>query len=113
MQSRYAASKLLQILLARELASKLTDSGVILNILQPGPCYSQLTREDESRMNTILKLVLVRSTEIGSRTLLAAALAGPESHEAYMRDGIVDNGALSPFIQSEEGGGKAQRKVWK
>lgn len=112
MQSGYAASKLLQILLGRELASRLTDSGVILSMLQPGLCHSQWTREEESWINTILKLVLARSTEIGSCTLLAAALAGPGSHGAYMRDGIVDNGALSTFVQSGEGE-KAQQKVWK
>ncbi|KAH1488338.1 hypothetical protein KXX57_007605 [Aspergillus fumigatus] len=112
MQSRYAASKLLQILIAQELASKMAGSGVVLNMLQPGMCHSRLTRDDKSWATAILKMLLARSTEVGSRTILAAASAGPESHGAYMRDGKVDNGALSSFVCSADGQ-KARKKVWK
>ncbi|KAH1313957.1 hypothetical protein KXW98_005390 [Aspergillus fumigatus] len=66
----------------------------------------------DSWATAILKTLLARSTEVGSRTILAAASAGPESHGAYMRDGKVDNGALSSFVRSEDGQ-KARKKVWK
>lgn len=75
-------------------------------------CHSRLTRDDKSWATAILKMLLARSTEVGSRTILAAASAGPESHGAYMRDGKVDNGALSSFVRSEDGQ-KARKKVWK
>jgi trehalose-6-phosphatase len=55
--------------------------------------------------------LMARSTEVGSRTLVAAAAAGPESHGAYMRDGKANNAALSSFVRSEDGA-KAQKKVW-
>ncbi|KAK9483906.1 hypothetical protein V1527DRAFT_471573 [Lipomyces starkeyi] len=110
MQERYPTSKLLEVLVVRELAPRLADSGVILNMLNPGLCHSQLARNAGWRL-WLLKLLLARSTEVGSRTLLAAAAAGEESHGAYMTDGKEDNEALSPFVRSEEGE-KAQKKVW-
>ena len=55
---------------------------------------------------------MARSTEEGSRTLVAAAAAGPESHGAYMEHGVVNNDALSEFVRSEEGE-KVQLRVWK
>ncbi|UPK92567.1 hypothetical protein LCI18_003502 [Fusarium solani-melongenae] len=111
MNMRYQASKLLQVFLTRELASKLEGSGVVVNMLQPGMCHSQLTRE-KGWMVAILQLLLARSTEVGSRTLVAASSAGVESHGAYMRDGDVDNDGLSSFVRSEDGE-VAQKKVWK
>jgi hypothetical protein len=42
--------------------------------------------------------------------LLTAALADPEGNGACMRDGKVDNGALSDFVKSGEGE-IAQQKV--
>lgn len=62
-------------------------------------------------MTAVLKWVLVRSTEAFSRTLVAAAVAGIESHGTYMRDGEIDNEALSPFLRSDDGE-IARKKVW-
>ncbi|KAI8665650.1 hypothetical protein LRP88_03845 [Fusarium phalaenopsidis] len=111
MNMRYPASKLLQVFLTRELASRLEGSGVVVNMLQPGMCHSQLTREN-GWMVAVLKLLLARSTEVGSRTLVAASSAGVESHGAYMRDGEVDNDGLSSFVRGEDREA-AQKKLWK
>ncbi|KAF7586473.1 hypothetical protein BBP40_008818 [Aspergillus hancockii] len=111
MQERYATSKLLEVLVVRELATRLGHSGVILNMLTPGLCKSQLSRE----AGFVLRLMIFffgRQTEVGSRTILAAAEAGWDSHGAYMLDGKVNNGVLSTFVQSEARL-KAQQKVWK
>jgi retinol dehydrogenase-12 len=110
MQGRYPTSKLLEVLVVREIASKLADSGVVLNMVNPGLCHSQLARE-AGWLLWVVKLVLARSTEVGGRTLVAAATVGDESHGAYMTDGEVNNGALGPFVTSEDGR-KAQTKVW-
>lgn len=110
MAERYSTSKLLEIFAVREIAPRVSDSGVVLNMLNPGLCHSELARDSGWGL-WMLKLVMARSTEVGSRTLLAAAAAGKESHGAYMTDGKVANGALSPFVRSEDGA-KAQKKVW-
>lgn len=110
MAERYATSKLLEVLAVRELAPRISGSGVVLNMANPGLCHSELAR-DSGWSLWLLKLMFARSTEVGSRTLIAAASAGSESHGAYMTDGTVANEALSPFVRSEAGA-KAQKKAW-
>ena len=108
---RYPISKLLEVLAVRQLAPKLEKSGVVLNMLSPGLCHSELAR-DAGWGLAIMKFFLARSTEVGSRTLVAAAVAGQESHGKFMNNGIVDEEALSTFVKSEDGD-KAARKVWR
>lgn len=110
MSDRYPLSKLLEVLPIRQIAPKLAGSGVILNYLNPGLCKSELSREG-SLVVTVMKFLFARTTEVGSRTLIAAAEAGPESHGKYMHDAKVDDGALSAFVRSDDGS-KAAEKVW-
>jgi hypothetical protein len=57
----------------------------------------------------VIKAILARSTEVGSRTLVHAASAGPESHGQYLSDCRI---ALpSDFVLSAEGA-LAQERVW-
>jgi NAD(P)-dependent dehydrogenase (short-subunit alcohol dehydrogenase family) len=107
----YPNSKLLEVLVVRELAPKLANSGVILNMLNPGLCHSGLNRNG-SWILAFMKLFIARSTEVGSRTLVAAGVAGPESHGKYMSDGKVNEDALSEFARSKDGEEAGQR-VWK
>ena len=110
MGERYQTSKLLEVLAIRQIAPQIAASGVILNNLNPGLCHSELGR-DGPLLLTIMKFFLARSTEVGSRTLVAAAAAGEESHGKYMTDCKVAEGALSPFVRSQEGD-EVGRKVW-
>lgn len=84
---RYNVSKLLEVLYTRELAARTKESGkpeVIINYLNPGLCHSSLAREIEGWGFYFLKALLARSTEHGSRTLVHAAEAGPETHGQYL-----------------------------
>ncbi|MCJ1233355.1 hypothetical protein MMC14_001311 [Varicellaria rhodocarpa] len=108
MGERYPTSKLLEVFAVRQMTKRFTDSGVVLNMLNPGLCHSELAR-DAGWGLWLLKLLFARTTEVGSRTLVAAA--SDESHGAYMNDGKAENNALSPFVKSEDGA-KAQKKVW-
>lgn len=110
MGERYPLSKLLEVLLVQELAGRVRGSEVIINMVNPGLCHSQLGREAGLKFK-LIKLVLARSTEVGSRTLVAGATAGLESHGAYMTDGHVENTMLSPFVRSDEGR-QAREKLW-
>jgi NAD(P)-dependent dehydrogenase (short-subunit alcohol dehydrogenase family) len=110
MKERYPTSKLLEVLVIRKIAPMLQGKGVTLNMLNPGLCHSELGRE-AGLFLTVLKFFLARTTEVGSRTLVASACAGPESHGKYMHDGKVNEGELSPFVTSAEGD-KAADKVW-
>ncbi|TVY81173.1 Short chain dehydrogenase sol3 [Lachnellula suecica] len=108
---RYPTSKLLEVLVVRQVAPHLEGSGVILNVLSPGLCHSALAREG-NRFLTIMKFLFARTSEMGSRTLVSAATAGPESNGRYVHNGKVDDAALSSFVVSEDGE-KASQKVWK
>ncbi|KAJ5502592.1 hypothetical protein N7463_005466 [Penicillium fimorum] len=110
MIERYPLSKLLEVLLVQELADRVRESEVIVNMLNPGLCHSKLGRESGFWFK-LVKLILARSTEVGSRTLVAGAAAGGESHGAYMTDGVVENTALSSFVRSDEGR-QAREKLW-
>lgn len=79
-------SKLLEVLYCRELADHMKKSekpAVVLNFVNPGLCHSELGREAGLGLK-ILKMLLARTTEAGSRTLVAAADAGTESHGQYL-----------------------------
>ncbi|QSZ34550.1 hypothetical protein DSL72_006144 [Monilinia vaccinii-corymbosi] len=114
-QDRYNVSKLLEILIIRELAPRLSESekpSIILNTLTPGFCHSELMRHAVFPLNVfawIGKSLLARTTEMGSRTLVAAAAAGKESHGAYMVDCAVSE--PSKYVRSEKGK-NAQMRVY-
>ena len=107
----YPVSKLLGILALREIAPQLQESGVILNTINPGLCHSELSR-DAGWVVQFMKFILARSTEVGSRTVVAGAMAGRESHGRYMTDAKVNDEALSAFVRSEEGK-EVGKRVWK
>jgi len=114
MSQRYPTSKLLEVLVVREIAPKLNGSGVVLNMLNPGLCHSSLSRNTAGLQGIIfwlMKAVLARSTEVGSRTLVAGAAADEDSHGEYMHDAMVADEAVSPFVKSEDGK-KASQKIW-
>lgn len=110
MENRYATSKLMEILLLREMAGRMSGSGVIINMVNPGLCHSKLAREIGWGF-WMFKQLVARSTEVGSRTLVAWASAGRNSHGMYMTDGRIANEALSTFVRSLEGE-QAQEKLW-
>lgn len=110
LSERYPVSKLLEVLVVRQLAPRLAGSGVVLNLVSPGLCHSELAREAGLSLR-VTKFFLARSTEVGSRTLVAAAAAGGASHGKYMSDGVVREEELSPFVRSADGDRAAER-VW-
>ncbi|KAL2216623.1 putative short-chain dehydrogenase [Thermoascus aurantiacus ATCC 26904] len=111
MSDRYPVSKLLQLFAAREIAERTANTNpfVIVNTINPGLCYTDLARHAEGRTAVILKVgrALLAWTAEGSRTLVHATIAGPQSHGIYI-NGCDD---IGPFVISPEGR-KAQKKVW-
>lgn len=81
----------MEIYSVRELASLLpvSKTGVVINTVNPGLCTTELSRNlnwvGRSRI-ALMRLLLGRTAEQGSRTLLHAAVAGEESHGKYVSD---------------------------
>ena len=87
MSDRYNVSKMLDVLGTRALAERTSNAKipVVINTLNPGFCHSELARETGLGMK-IFKFLLARTTEVGSRTLVHAAMAGRETHGQYLSD---------------------------
>jgi retinol dehydrogenase-12 len=111
MADRYNCSKLLEVFASRQMvADHMSDPNypVITNYINPGFCHSELMRE-MSTIGLIIKyLMRARTTEVGSRTLVHATVAGPESHGQFLSDCTVKEPA--PFVTTAEG--KAFQERW-
>jgi NAD(P)-dependent dehydrogenase (short-subunit alcohol dehydrogenase family) len=88
---RYPLSKLLVIFAVRELANLLpvSESGVVLNSVNPGICKTDLSRNAPAEFRKQLAEMhekFGRTAEDGSRTLLHGAVAGKDSHGIYLSD---------------------------
>ncbi|KAF7563266.1 hypothetical protein G7046_g850 [Stylonectria norvegica] len=118
-QNLYETSKLMEILLVRELVSRTKgdDSGtpsVIVNLANPGLCVSTLATRNEKPIavrivESVLYTMIARTTEVGSRTLILGAGAGSASHGEFMSDGHNQN--VEQWIYTDVGK-RAQKKVF-
>lgn len=108
---QYPISKLLEVFGVRAIAQAHPASilPVTINCVNPGLCHSELSRESPTFGFWLIKLLLARSTEVGSRTLVHAGTQGAESHGQYLSDCEIAEPA--PLVTSQEGK-KAQDRVW-
>ncbi|KAG1890117.1 hypothetical protein F4604DRAFT_1708733, partial [Suillus subluteus] len=117
MMNRYHLSKLLEVMFIRELSSRLpTPTLVAVSAVNPGFCHSRLSREIESSpifkfAVSIYKGVLARTTEMGSRTLVHAAIepGERERHGHYLSSCEVTE--ESDYALSAEGR-EVSKRLW-
>jgi len=111
---RYSLSKLLDIMVVKQLAAEMgPSSAVILNTPNPGLCRTDIFRHASFPLNYLIGIglfLLGRTREAGSRTLVAAAVGGPETHGRYMDSCQVR--AESPYVGSEDGQ-RQQKRAYK
>ncbi len=130
---RYATSKLIEILIVRQMAalSPLDSRNVIINCVSPGyvglsqvcvsnhytnsliqysrMCHSELAREFDTTINRLAAKVLARTTEVGSRTIVYGASAKGESHGQYIPDCKI---TVPRGIWKGEEAAETQSRVW-
>lgn len=111
-EEQYPISKLLEVFFVRAFAQEYPASRfpVTVNVTNPGLCHSELGREANSWGFWLIKLILARSTKVGSRTLFHAGSAGPETHGQYLSDCEISR--PGPFVTSKDGE-VAQSRVMK
>ncbi len=111
-------SKLLEILFIRELVQRLdhdkpsSSPPVIIDLVNPGMTRSNFGSDASLSLriiDSIVRGIFARSTEVGSRTLVHGASASAASHGEYMSDG--ENQDVEKWIY-EDVGRRAQRKVF-
>ncbi|KAH7303311.1 putative short-chain dehydrogenase [Stachybotrys elegans] len=109
---QYPISKLLEVFFVRQFADEhpAPTFPITLNCINPGLCHSELGRDVPGWGFIVIKAILARSTEVGSRTLVHAGSAGIDTHGQYLSDCQI--GQPGPFVLSAEGK-KAQGRVYK
>lgn len=84
--ARYNVSKLLELLYVRALVPHLKESEhpkIVVNAVTPGLCHSELGREQGAFFGMV-KFVLARTTEMGSRALVYAAQGAEETNGQFL-----------------------------
>jgi retinol dehydrogenase 12 len=129
-QDRYPVTKLLEIMIVREMVRRLnqikgdglthqngsenrsqkqdcdsdSENSVVITLVNPGFCISEFTRDlsgFEFYAHRTMSFLIGRKTEVGSRNLVLGVAAGKDSHGQYMSDGA--NQELGWWLKSVEG----------
>ncbi|KAG8798564.1 hypothetical protein FRC17_007388 [Serendipita sp. 399] len=112
-ESRYPDTKLLAVLLTRQLATlpqlQRDASGIVICSLNPGFCRSEVLREFNPIVRAIIYGMFARSTEDGGKKLVWASLTNDIPQGSYVSSSKVARS--SPFVRSKEGE-QVQKKVW-
>ncbi|KAJ3130114.1 hypothetical protein HK098_006173 [Nowakowskiella sp. JEL0407] len=110
-KDQYQVSKLLEVFAVRAIAERrpADEYPVTINYLNPGLCHSELSREAKTFQFWLMKAVLARTTEAGSRTLVHAGAQGKETHGEYLSNCEIT--PPSEFVRSAEGK-VTQERVW-
>lgn len=72
-------------------------------------CRSELHRDNETTAYRIAQKILCRPTEVGARTLVWGACAGPKSHGQYVPDCKIKPTA---GLTKGKAGATLQSRVW-
>ncbi|KAK7707702.1 hypothetical protein SLS63_013695 [Diaporthe eres] len=112
----YNVSKLMELLLVRELAGQITKSSkpgrVTTSIINPGFVRTDIMRDGSWLFHiyyVCLAALMARTSEEGGWILVNAAEGGEETHGQYLDDCKV--GTPSVFVRSQEGQ-KVGQQLW-
>jgi retinol dehydrogenase 12 len=117
-QPRYQVSKLMEVLITRELVARLKSNQdfvehlITINVVNPGLCYSNLGHDNVTKPSFMFRMVykiLARTTEVGGRCLVLAAAAPESSHGELQSDG--KNQDVEAWIYTKVGN-EVQLRVW-
>ncbi|KAI9874855.1 MAG: hypothetical protein M1823_007596, partial [Watsoniomyces obsoletus] len=115
MASRYLLSKLLEHLCFLELCplASQTAPNVTINLVNPGWCATELSRhKGSSLIERVNAVILQRTAQQGSRTLVHAITAGPETetHGKYLSECVIK--PQSEFVRSQRSI-EIRKRVWR
>jgi retinol dehydrogenase-12 len=108
----------LNVFFSRALNERIASGphSVIANSVNPGLCYSELRREltgFEAIASYIMEKIMARTAEVGSRTLVHAAVGQPDREDelrgAYLN--CCQVGEVGDYVVSPQGR-VAQNKIW-
>lgn len=104
-KTRYNDTKLLCAMFMYKLAERLDKDDVILNIVCPGLINTNMTDVLPFHLRMVMNVVkpfLARPVEVGGRLFIhALAVAGPESHGAFLGDKNIMEYELPPTFYAK------------
>jgi len=111
MKDRYNVSKLLEVFYCREFVAEhpVASFPITLNFVDPGFCWSELSRDEGGWGMYLGRMALARTTEQGSRTLASAGMSGEETHGQFLASCKARQ--VARFVTSDEGQ-KLQKVVY-
>ncbi|VUC30550.1 unnamed protein product [Clonostachys rosea] len=103
----YPFSKFLLYMFLRELTHHVpvSKSGVIVNFVSPGICYTELDRNAHGpvgRQVKMARMIMGRTAEMGSRTLLHGLVAGRESHGKVLSECEIKDYFIPDWMKDEK-----------
>lgn len=112
-QDRYATSKLIGLLWAKELARRVGKDEIVVNAPNPGFCKTGLMKESSGIMKLMVGAFSAgvgRSPQDGAKCIVDAAIVkGSESHGRYLSEAQIKDEA--PMARGQEGT-QLQGKMW-
>jgi hypothetical protein len=112
--SRYPLSKLIESMSVRHLARLIpvSKTGVVINLVCPGLCVTSLDRNAPPAFRERLRQMREsygRTAEDGSRTLLHAVGAGPESHGLLLHSCEIGEDDVPGWVKDDL---DSQKRAW-
>ncbi|KAF2663427.1 NAD(P)-binding protein [Microthyrium microscopicum] len=116
MGPRYPLSKQLQLYAVRELAARfpVSQTNVVVNFVNPGFCRTELSRQATGLFKVrfaVMKTLVGRTAEMGSRTLMHGAVAGVQSHGKFLSDCEIMDSKVPDWVYNASGS-QVQERVW-
>jgi NAD(P)-dependent dehydrogenase (short-subunit alcohol dehydrogenase family) len=108
---QYPLSKMLEVFAVRAIGEKYPAEGfpVTINCLNPGLCHTELARDSPTWGFWFFKLIVARTAEVGSRTLVDAGSQGVDTHGEYLSDCRI---AVPAALITSPEGKIVQENVW-
>jgi NAD(P)-dependent dehydrogenase (short-subunit alcohol dehydrogenase family) len=110
---RYATTKLIGLLWAKELANRIEKEEIVVNAPNPGFCKTSLMNDSSGVMKVLVKALSAgvgRSAEDGAKCVVdAAIIKGSDSHGRYLSETKIKDEA--DMARGDEGK-QLQSKLW-
>ncbi|KAF6845532.1 short-chain dehydrogenase, partial [Colletotrichum musicola] len=117
MNSRYALTKLVEECAVRQFAAQfpVDRTGVVITMVAPGLCNTGLGRDASTFtkiMHEAIRVLMARTAEVGSRTILHGLVVGEEGH-GKLQSGCKIKEFWVPDWLNNDGGQRLQKAIWK
>ncbi|KAK2773329.1 short-chain dehydrogenase reductase family [Colletotrichum kahawae] len=115
--TRYALTKLVEECAVRQFAAQfpVDRTGVVITMVAPGLCTTGLGRDARTLtkiMHEVVRAMMARTAEVGSRTILHGLMVGEEGHGKLLSGCKIKEFWVPDWFCNDEGQ-RLQKAIWK